>query len=94
MFLQWCYFPASGARHGATGLVHVGGVTGNSRSSSSFGGRQSYGGRLHFHNGTISTLLTADNTFGFPVRCVQAFTFVAISFLFLIFAFDSDKSGV
>ena len=46
------------------------------------------------HGGSITLLGNGFRTEGFPVRCVQAFTFVAISFLFLIFAGDSDKSGV
>ena len=65
------------------------------RTTSPYGVSSVKSGTFSYSDG-IALNIVGDNTrgSGLSVRCVQAFTFVAISFLFLIFAGDSDKSGV
>ena len=74
-------------------LTYVG-AEGSSWSASSAGKSSFKPVRLHFSATYVNPLWETYRGYAYPVRCVQAFTFVAISFLFLIFAGDSDKSGV
>ena len=88
LFFAQCYFPASGYLVRDTGLLTSIGEAGYCWASSGYGLSSLLGGRLRLWDSWIGSIDGDYRSYGFPVRCVQAFTVIGL------FCIAGIKSGV